>query len=84
MEMNCDGATPDAVSSSLISSSMTDLPQRRIPVITLISSEPINGRMRLMYISRLIMGFAASFFMDGTSVPHLQLKYNEKFKNCKI
>ena len=39
---------------SFISSSMTDLPHRRIPVMTFISSVPINGRMRFIYISRLI------------------------------
>lgn len=39
-------------------------------------SELINGWMRLMYISRLAMGFVASFFVQGISVPYLQLRYN--------
>ncbi len=43
---------PDAFSSSWMRFSMTDLPQRRMPVITFTKSVPINGRIRFMYISR--------------------------------
>ena len=34
---------------------MTDFPQRQIPVITFISSDPMNGWIRLIYNSHLTM-----------------------------
>ena len=50
METNCVGLTPNSVSSRSISSSMTDFPQQWIPIMALISSVPIKGRMRFISI----------------------------------
>ena len=50
METNCVGLTPNSVSSRSISSSMTDFPQQWIPIMALISSVPIKGRMRFVSI----------------------------------
>lgn len=48
--------TPEFLSSSFTSSSITDLPECLIPVKTLISSVFINGLILCMYVSRLIIG----------------------------
>jgi hypothetical protein len=75
--VNCAGLTPDSVSSCLINSNMTDFPQRRIPVMTLINSVPINGRIRFIYSSRLIISLCPLSVADH-SISHLRLKLNEK------
>ena len=47
-ESGIPAGMPDSVNSSFTSSSMTDFPLRLMPVITLIRSFPINGRIRLI------------------------------------
>ena len=46
MEMNCSARTPISSNSCFTSSSITDFPLRRMPVITLTNSPLIKGRIR--------------------------------------
>ena len=83
MAINCAELTPDSVSSCWISSNMTDFPQRRIPVMTLINSVPMNGRIRLIYSSRLIIKpRPPSVF--GHRISHLQMKSNAEIANISV
>ena len=62
----------------LINSNITDLPLRRIPVMTLMSSEPIKGRIRCIYNSRLIIDNSLLSSHLTTTITHLYLINNNK------
>ena len=68
-------STPEASSSSLIKSSMTDFPQRRIPVRTFTRSFPIKARIRFIYASRLITVTNLPF-KDNTILTRVYLYFN--------